>query len=136
MTDFSEKVAQQARLSAEQLQQRMDLNDALDVARPVDHSGVFPDLESASAACAELTSAGYRTTVSGEGEILVEAQKFSTLDPFAVRAFTGEVLAIFDRHGGDYDGWGAPVESVPVHHPRRGGSRILRALQGLLGQRR
>lgn len=78
MTDFSEKVAHQARLSAEQFRQRADLNDALDVARPVDHSGVFPDLEGASAACAELTSAGYLTTVSGEGEILVEAQKIST----------------------------------------------------------
>ncbi|MFE4227300.1 ribonuclease E inhibitor RraB [Arthrobacter sp. NPDC056886] len=135
MTDFSDKVAHQARLSAEQLRQRADLNDALDVARPVDHSGVFPDLEGASAACAELTSAGYLTTVSGEGEILVEAQNISTVDPDAVRAFTGEVLAIFDRHGGEYDGWGAPVESVLVPHPRQGSSRIRRALQGLLGPR-
>lgn len=106
----------------QQLEQRRGMSDQLGAPRPVDHSGVFPDRESASEASRELVSSGYGTHISDDqGYVLLEAQKVSAIDAETVHKFTEEVLTIFHRFGGDYDGWGAPVvdSSPATAAPRR-----------------
>lgn len=114
MTTLSEQLAHQRHLSTQQLEQRRGMSDQLGVPRPVDQSGVFPDRESASEASRELASSGYGTRISDDqGFVLLEAQKVTAIDAESVQKFTEEVLTIFHRFGGSYDGWGAPVVDSP-----------------------
>lgn len=88
----------------------------LGTARAVDHSGVFPDMESASGARFELAALGYGTHISVEQDyVLLEVQKVSPIDPESIERFTEEVLTAYHRFGGDYDGWGAPIVSTQPH---------------------
>jgi len=110
MTTLSEQLAHQRQLTAQQLKQRRGMSDQLGTARRVDHSGVFPDTKSAADASFELASSGYATRISeDQGYVLLEVQKVTPIDPETVERFTEEVLTVFHRFGGDYDGWGAPV---------------------------
>lgn len=114
MTDSLEKLAQQMELSAQQLQQRIDIGDRLDAARDIFHSGVFPTHAAASEAGKELTAAGFTTeVVEADGLVLLEAQKVSTVDAPTVNQFTKDVFSVMARHGGEYDGWGADVMAQP-----------------------
>lgn len=115
MTTLPEQLAHQKQLSAQQLEQRRTMNDDLAAPRPVDHSGIFPDRKSAVAASEELANAGYETQIADDGgNVLLEARKVSAIDGDTVDGFTKEVLTVFQRFGGDYDGWGGPiVTSMP-----------------------
>ena len=67
------------------------MSDQLAVARTVDHSGVFPDMKSASGARSELAALGYGTHISEEqGYVLLEVQKVTPIDPDNVEKFTEE----------------------------------------------
>lgn len=121
MTPLSKELAHQRRLTAQQLEQRRGMSDQLGTARRVDHSGVFPDMKSASDASSELAALGYGTHISeDQGYVLLEVQKVTPIDPQTVERFTEEVLTSYHRFGGDYDGWGAPIVSPqPDNAPTR-----------------
>lgn len=131
MTTLSQELAHQRKLTAQQLEQRRDMSDQLGTARAVDHSGVFPDMESASGARSELAVLGYGTHISEEqGYVLLEVQKVTPIDPESVEKFTEEVLTAYHRFGGHYDGWGAPiVSSQPTNASTRRSwiDRLMRA---------
>lgn len=121
MATLAELLAHQRQLTAQQLEQRCGMSDQLGTPRPVDHSGIFPDKESASEASRELESLGYGARISeDQGYLLLEVQKVTAIDAETVHNFTEEVLTVFHRFGGDYDGWGAPVVSF---QPDTGPSR-------------
>ncbi|MEK0156303.1 ribonuclease E inhibitor RraB [Arthrobacter oryzae] len=114
MTTLSEQLAHQQQLATQQLEQWRGMSDQPGAPRPVDHSGVFPTRESATEASHELVTSGYGTRISDDqGYVLLEAQKVNAIDAETVQKFTEEVLTIFHRFGGDYDGWGAPVVDSP-----------------------
>ena len=46
----------------------------------------------------------------GLRKVLLAATKTSSVEPATAEAFTREVFDVVTRHGGDYDGWGGPVE--------------------------
>lgn len=130
MTTLSEQLAHQRKLTAQQLEQRRGMSDQLDAARTVDHSGVFPDTESASGASSELAALGYGTRISEEqGYVLLEAQKVTPIDPENAEKFTEEVLTMYHRSGGDYDGWGAPIVSPQPDNTANGRSWIDRLIR-------
>ncbi|MGG5171524.1 ribonuclease E inhibitor RraB [Pseudarthrobacter sp. J1738] len=110
MTTLSQELAQQRKLTVQQLQQRRSMSDRLSTPRKVDHSGEFPEKQSATDASLELASLGYETRISeGRGYVLLEAHKVTPVDPETVEKFTEEVLTVFHKFGGDYEGWGGPV---------------------------
>jgi regulator of RNase E activity RraB len=120
MTDPFDKLVEPAALSAKQIEQRLEIDDDLESSRAVDHSAVFPNVEGASQAAEELADLGYSAEVLEEDDyFLLEAHQTSPLDPDSVKQFVQEVSSIVERHGGDYDGWGAEV----VEAPRMGGAR-------------
>lgn len=76
MATLAELLAHQRQLTAQQLEQRCGMSDQLGTPRPVDHSGIFPDKESASEASRELESLGYGARISeDQGYLLLEVQK-------------------------------------------------------------
>lgn len=106
-------LAQQLTMARQQIDQRAGMGDRLDVPRPIDHSAEFKRRDRAEAAAEELRTLGYDVTLGKRGlrKVLVEATKHSSVDLETAESFTREVFAVIDRHGGDYDGWGGPVES-------------------------
>lgn len=132
MTGHSDKLAHQIDLSAKQVQQRLEIGDNLEVAREIYHDGVFLNKGAASKAGEQLTALGYTTEVVEEDDhVLLEVQKISTVDADSVRKFTQEVFSVMERHGGDYDGWGADV----MEGPRTHGAWLPSWLQRLFGRR-
>lgn len=122
MTDISQQLANQRQLAIQQLDQRCGMSDELDVPRAVDHSGLFPDNESAVKASHELAALGYTTDIEDDEDyVLLEAQKVTAVDAETVEKFIEEVLTVFHRYGGEYDGWGAPIVSsaLAAAAPRR-----------------
>lgn len=132
MTDPLDKLSHQVELSAKQIEQRREIGDRLEVAREVHHDGVFPNKETASQAGEELATLGYSTEVVEEDDLfLLEVQKISPVDSDSVNSFVQEVSSIIERHGGEYDGWGAEV----VDAPRTAGARLPSWLQRLFPRR-
>ena len=132
MTGHLDKLTHQMDLSAKQVEQRLEIGDILEVAREIYHDGVFPNKEAASQAGEELTALGYSTEVVEEDDqFLLEVQKVSPVDSDSVNRFVQEVFSIVERHGGDYDGWGADV----VEGPRTAGARLPSWLQRLFHRR-
>lgn len=99
-------------MTREQIQQRIDMGDNLATPRPVDHSADFKKRKSAEAAADELRVLGYDVTLGKRGllKVLLEATKLSSVDLATAEAFTREVIGVVEKHGGEYDGWGGPVE--------------------------
>ena len=120
MKDPLDKRVDPTALSAKQIEQRLEIGDDLESSRAVDHTAVFPNVEGAAQAAEELAALGYSAEVLEEDDyFLLEAQQMSPLDSDSVKKFVQEVSSIVERHGGDYDGWGAEV----VEAPRRAGAR-------------
>ncbi|MFC9336440.1 ribonuclease E inhibitor RraB [Arthrobacter sp. NPDC057009] len=131
MTDPLDKLIDPTELSAKQIEQRLEIGDDLESSRLVDHSAVFPHLEGASQAAEELAAAGYSAEVLEEEDyFLLEAQQMSPLDSNSVKQFVQEVSFIVERHGGDYDGWGAEVMEAPRMAGARRPSWLKRLFSG------
>ncbi len=97
-------------LAEQQLEQRLELGDKLEVSRPIEHSAYFTRRSEATTAGAELEALGYATLVSRRGfKHLLAAQRTETLDEASVRGFLSELLSSVSAHGGEYDGWGGEV---------------------------
>ena len=132
MTDPLDNLAHQIELSAKQIEQRLEVGDDLEAAREVHHDAVFPSGEAASQAGEELAAIGYSTEVVEEDDyFLLDVQKVSPVDSGSVKRFVQEVSSIVERHGGDYDGWGAEV----VGAPRMTGAKFPSWLQRLFHRR-
>ena len=105
-------LTRQIELTRQQIDQRMGMGDLLSTPRPTDHSAEFKKRESAVAAAEELGVLGYEVSLGKRGlmKVLLEASKVSSVDLATAEAFTREVFDVVAKHGGDYDGWGGPVE--------------------------
>ncbi len=105
-------LAHQLALTRQQIDQRAGMGDRLTTPRPTDHSAEFKKRKSAVAAAEELSTLGYKVTLGKRGltKVPLEASKQSSVDLETAEAFTREVFGVVAKHGGDYDGWGGPVE--------------------------
>ena len=97
-------------MDAEQDTQRLKLGDQLAVAREIDHFAYFRKRSGAQAAGEELAEDGFRVTVSRKGLTwLLEARTEGDVELPSVDEFVARMFELVQRHGGIYDGWGAPV---------------------------
>lgn len=98
-------------MDAEQDTQRLKMGDSLSTPRPIDHFLYFRSRAEAESAEAELLDQGFRTTVTRKGfrDWLLEAQNESDVELETIDALSDWMFAFAGRHGGIYDGWGAPV---------------------------
>jgi len=105
-------LSMQLALTRQQIDQRTGMGDQLATPRSTDHSAEFKKRKSAEAAAEELRTLGYEVTLGKRGllKVLLEASKESSVDLATAEAFTREVFGVVAKHGGDYDGWGGPVE--------------------------
>ena len=106
------------------------LAEVADLSKPrlVEHFLYLPSRDAAEQAAAALTAQGYtadaRAAAGEEGALpwLVLASQTTVVDEQSV----GEARKLFEglveRHGGDYDGWGAEGDEQP---PPRGWRRLL-----------
>jgi len=109
---MADDLTHQLALTRQQIDQRKGMDDQLMTPRPTDHSAEFKKRKSAVAAAEELGALGYNVTLGKRGlmKVLLEASKQSCVDLETAEAFTREVFGVVAKHGGDYDGWGGPVE--------------------------
>jgi hypothetical protein len=113
-------LAEQLRLTAQTVEANLGHGDVVTAPRPIDHLAGFRTRAAAAAAGQELTAAGYR--VDGlYRRLLTVWLEFSAMTPVdhdTAAAFTREVVAVVERHGGHYDGWGGFL--VPPEDPATG----------------
>ena len=98
-------------LDAEQDTQRLKMGDRLSTPRPVDHFLYFRSKSEAEAAALELIDQGFVTCVNRKGfhDWLLEARNESDVELQTIDALSDWMFSFAGRHGGIYDGWGAPV---------------------------
>lgn len=107
MTDMDRQVES----TAELVRVRLGMGDRADVAREVAHNAVFKRKADAEAAAVELSSLGYVVDVRRSWlRHAVQFTRVTAVDHATAEAFTREVVAVIERHGGEYDGWGAMIE--------------------------
>lgn len=93
-----------------QIENRRILGDDLIRPREVEHFAFFPSMNAAEVAAEEFASAGFSVTSHDAGDhITLLAVRSDAVDEEAARSFVREVAGIVEAHGGQYDGWGAPV---------------------------
>ncbi|MCA0146546.1 ribonuclease E inhibitor RraB [Blastococcus sp. LR1] len=101
-------VEEQLALSAQVVERNLELGDQVHAPRPIDHLAGFRSRKAAEAAGEELVAAGYR--VDGVYRrwltVWLEFSSMTAVDHATAAAFTREIVAIVNRHGGTYDGWG------------------------------
>jgi hypothetical protein len=93
---------------------RAEHHDVREKAREVDHFAYFESKESAVEAAKQLTACGYRVdepTNDDEGRWSIEFHRDDRLDGDRPDEFTREILDIVVPLEGDYDGWGASIET-------------------------
>jgi hypothetical protein len=93
---------------------RIGLGDLTDVAREVDHAGLFRSKDSARAAAIELEGLGLKVDKVGRhwshpSWVMVQFRSNQQTDLATVRWSTNKLVQVCERHGGVYDGWGAMV---------------------------
>ncbi|WP_425841403.1 ribonuclease E inhibitor RraB [Microbacterium sp. PA5] len=94
-----------------QRDQRGELGDVLSVPREVEHFAIFARRAQAESAGDELVAAGFEVGLGRRWmKTILRAARQEALSDDTVAQFLREVIAIIERHGGDYDGWGAAVE--------------------------
>ena len=110
-------LADQLRLTAETVEANLGHGDQVHAPRPIDHTAAFRTRRAAVAAGEELTAAGYRVDGLFRRLLTVwlEFSAMTAVDHGTAAAFTREVVAIVQRHGGRYDGWGGFL--VPPDDP-------------------
>jgi regulator of RNase E activity RraB len=99
---------EQLALTTEVVEQNLAHGDQVHAARPIDHTAGFRSRAAATAAGEELTAAGYRVDGLYRRFLTVwlEFSAMTAVDHETAAAFTREIVAIVERHGGSYDGWG------------------------------
>lgn len=97
-------------MDAEQDTQRLKLGDQLSVAREIDHVAYFVKKRGAQSAAEELAEDGFRVSISRKGFTwMLEARTEGDVELPSVDEFVARMFELVQRHGGIYDGWGAPV---------------------------
>lgn len=97
---------------APQREQRAEMGDVLETPRPVEHFAYFSRRSRAQAAAEDLIAAGFEVGRARRGlKTVLKATRNEALGDQQVARFLREVVDIVERHGGDYDGWGATVEA-------------------------
>ena len=104
-------VEEQVALGAQLVEERLGLGDRVHEPRPIDHLAGFRTRKAAEAAGEELVAAGYRIDGLRRRFLTVwlEFSAITAVDHDSAAAFTREVVAVVNRHGGTYDGWGGFV---------------------------
>jgi hypothetical protein len=97
---------EQLAATAEQVEQRVAMGDAVETARTVDHLAFFPRAR-ALAAQEDLQAAGFNIDMTRR-RLFRTAVEFSRVDPVdsvSAAAFTRQIATLVAEHGGEYDGW-------------------------------
>lgn len=95
-----------------QREQRAEMGDVLETPRPVEHYAYFSRRSHAQAAANDLIAAGFEVgRARHRFKTVLQATRGEALGDEQVARFLREVVGIVERHGGDYDGWGATVEA-------------------------
>jgi hypothetical protein len=94
--------------SGEQLTHRLRLGDDVSAERPVDHVVLLPTARSAAEAAEALRAAGFVVAPGADPRTLT-ATRTHAVDILSLEAAMVEVFSAVEPHGGDYDGWGAPM---------------------------
>lgn len=102
----------QLSLWSAQRDQRHDLNDVLSVPRDVEHFVHFRRRRPVRSVADDLSVAGFTVGLGRRGlKRVLQATRTESLSEDMVEQFLREVITIVERHGGDYDGWGAAVQA-------------------------
>ena len=110
--------ALQTMMNRSLIAQMVDAKDQLEVPRVIDHVAFFPSREQAEAAAKALADADFTVDPveppeQPERGWALQFHQEDQCDGENPDEFTFEVLDLIMPHEGDYDGWGAPVQSVP-----------------------
>jgi regulator of RNase E activity RraB len=106
------------------------LADVADLSKPrlVEHFLYVPSREAGEQAAEELVSRGYTANIreaDGEGGLapwLVLASQTAVVNEESVREARELLEGLAERHGGEYDGWGAEADEEPP--PSKGWRRL------------
>jgi regulator of RNase E activity RraB len=103
-------------LNRQLLAVRAEHGDRPEIIREVDHMALFPTRAALDAAAARLVSLGYRIDpVEGpaeDGRWALDFHRDERLDVGRPDGFVTEILDVLLPLDGDYDGWGAQIESA------------------------
>ena len=85
--------------------------DRLEVPRPVDHFIGFEDAKSRDAFMAAARERGFTAEEGGsDGDTFpVQLIRIDPVELDHIHDVVMELIELADEHGGDYDGWGAPI---------------------------
>ncbi len=99
------------------VEERLQLGDAVETAREVDHAAVFRKMSDARAAAAEIERQGMHVDryCLRPFQVMVTFRRGQRTDLDTVRRTTDELVALCSRHNGIYDGWGAMVVTGAGH---------------------
>lgn len=103
---------EQLQLTHQQVEHRLQMGDRMSVAREVDQSAHFRRSDDAAAAADELRSKGYPVELRRRWlRVEMEATHHSSVELVTAEASTREVFGVVIEHNGEYEGWGALVET-------------------------
>ncbi len=85
-----------------------EAGDENDLPRPVDHYAYFSDTGARDAFMREARALGFAVEVT-LGRVGAHLVRHDPVDLEHIHGVVCELIDLVDRHGGDYDGWGAPV---------------------------
>jgi hypothetical protein len=110
VTILEEQLAANAAL----VEQRETMGDLSEYPRSLDHMAYFPKRGVDDAQVA-LRSAGFHVDSVKKGlrRAAIEFSREDTADLATANAFTREIVAIVDEHGGTYDGWAGFMLTEP-----------------------
>ena len=90
--------------------------DALRTPRQVDHTGIFPDRESADRFTEAVASMGFEIRSLEQQpdapEVVVQFRRGDPVTLGHINAVASDLRQIAQQHSGDYDGWGCQVVST------------------------
>jgi hypothetical protein len=96
------------------LEARAEHGDRPEIVREVDHFAYFPSEASVATASAQLAALGYRVEEPSKGDDDtwgIQFHRDERLDGDRPNEFTQEILDVVVPLDGDYDGWGATIET-------------------------
>ncbi len=104
---MGDRLTERLQATAELVNQLERSGDDVTTPRPVDHF-VTVSRRRADALCADLEALGFRIDHrSGLLRANIEFTRENAVDAETAAAFTREIVGVVERHGADYDGWGA-----------------------------
>lgn len=114
-------LAAQLAATAELIEKRESMNDEVETPRSVDHL-ILVKPGRAGALVRDLEASGFRVYNRRRRplRVAVEFDRDDAVDQDSGAAFTRQVVAIAERHGAAYDGWGAlilPRDRKPYEPP-------------------